>query len=157
MKTITLVAATVTTGLMAGLFSCFAYAIMPALHKTDDRSFVTVMNHINKVILNGWFMTAFMGALLFGIAATVLHWKGDARNWVIAGLVLYALMFLITTGINVPMNDKLALATDPATYAAARETFESRWMFWNIVRAVTATSAFAVLSWALIIYGRSQP
>jgi uncharacterized membrane protein len=48
----TLVAGTVTTGLMAGLFAAFSYAVMPGLARTDDATFVRSMQRINVAILN---------------------------------------------------------------------------------------------------------
>ncbi|GAA2602971.1 anthrone oxygenase family protein [Actinomadura fulvescens] len=160
LQTGSLVAAVITTGLMAGLFAAFAYAIMPGLAKVDDRAFIDSMQRINVAIINGWFMISFLGALAFAGLAAALHWKGDGRAalpWIIAGLVLYLVMFIITSAINVPMNDKLDAAGDPAKIvdlAAVRAEFESRWVAWNIVRAVTSTAALGCLAWALVLHGR---
>ena len=68
-----LLLATVTTGLMAGLFAAFAYAVMPGLARVDDRSFVAGMRSINQAILNGWFALCFGGALVCTLAAVLLH------------------------------------------------------------------------------------
>ena len=38
--TATLVAATITNGLMAGLFAAYSYAVMPGLGRASDRTFV---------------------------------------------------------------------------------------------------------------------
>jgi uncharacterized membrane protein len=37
---VTLLAATIATGLMAGVFAIYSNAIMPGLRRTDDRTFV---------------------------------------------------------------------------------------------------------------------
>ncbi|MFI6267299.1 DUF1772 domain-containing protein [Micromonospora zamorensis] len=156
-----LIAATITSGLMAGLFAAFAYAVMPALRTADDQTFVGVMQRINVAIVNGWFMLSFLGALVFGVLSALLAWRGDGRPalpWIIGGLTLYLAMFVITTAVNVPLNDKLASAGDPghiADLAAVREHFESSWVTWNIVRALASTAAFGCLSWALVVYGRA--
>src|SRR6186713_801850 len=108
--TTTLVAATITNGLMAGLFAAYSYAVMPGLGRTDDRTFVEAMQQTNAAILNGWF------GICFGAAVLV-----------------------ITFGVNVPLNDRLAAAGDPATLAdpaAVRAAFEQTWVRWNVVRAV---------------------
>ena len=60
-----LLAATVTTGLMAGLFAAFSYAVMPGLGRAGDAAFVEGMQKINVAILNGWFGICFGGAVLF--------------------------------------------------------------------------------------------
>jgi uncharacterized membrane protein len=159
-RAVTLVAATMTTGLMAGLFTSFAYSIMPGLGRADDRTFVDAMQRINVAILNGWFMISFIGALVFTALAAVLHLRGDGRPvlpWITAALVLYGVVLLITMGVNVPLNDKLAAAGAPGhitDLAAVRAHFETRWVHWNIARAVASTAAFACLTWALVLYGR---
>ena len=81
--TATLVAATITNGLMAGLFAAYSYAVMPGLGRTDDRTFVEAMQQTNAAILNGWFGICFGGALLFemervGLAHTTDDEAGHA-------------------------------------------------------------------------------
>ncbi|MFC7718442.1 anthrone oxygenase family protein [Nonomuraea recticatena] len=73
--------------------------------------------------------------------------------------MLYLVMFAVTSGVNVPLNDQLAKAGDPAgiaDLAAVREAFEARWTTWNIVRAIAATGSFGCFVWALILHGRSR-
>jgi len=65
----TLVAATITAGLMAGLLYAYACSVMIGLSRTDDRTFVDVMQRINLAIVNGWFFVTFFGALVFTAAA----------------------------------------------------------------------------------------
>ncbi|MQY05795.1 anthrone oxygenase family protein [Actinomadura macrotermitis] len=161
LSTVVLILSTVTVGLVAGLFTAFAYSVMPGLRGASDRTFVEAMQRINVAILNPFFMSIFMGGLLLTLGAAVLHWKAELRPalpWIIAGFVLYLVMFAITSGVNVPMNDKLAAAGDSAhikDLAAVRARFEARWVTWNIVRAVSSTGAFAALVWALIVHGRN--
>lgn len=155
LRTLSLVAATLTTGLMAGLFAAFSYAVMPGLAMTGDRAFVSAMQEINRAILNGWFMTSFMGAVVFAIAAAVLCWRGDRRAlpWVIAGLVLYLVMFVITSAVNVPLNDRLDAAGNPGSITdlkAVRAAFEPQWVTWNLVRTVASVAAFCCFIGALV-------
>jgi uncharacterized membrane protein len=156
-----LLAATLTTGLAAGLFYAFAYAVMPGLAGTDDRTYVGSMQRINVAILNGWFALAFGGALVFTAVAAALHVRADGRSilpWVLAALVLYLATIAVTMGINVPLNDTLAAAGEPARIAdltAVREHFEAKWVRWNIVRTITCTAAFGCLTWALVLHGRA--
>ncbi|WP_328853217.1 DUF1772 domain-containing protein [Micromonospora globbae] len=156
-----LIAATVTTGLMAGLFAAFAYAVMPALRGADDKTFVDVMQRINVTILNGWFLSSFLGALALLALSALLAWRGVGRPalpWIICGLALYLVTLLITSAANVPLNDQLAAAGDPSgitDLATVRERFESAWVTWNIVRALANTAALGCLAWALIVQGRT--
>jgi uncharacterized membrane protein len=160
-QNITLIAATITTGLIAGLFFAFACAVMPALRGADDRAFVDVMQRINVTIVNPVFMLVFVGGLALSVAAGIVHWRGDGRSalaWIIAGLVLYAAAFLVTTAINVPLNDKLGAAGDVSRMGdvgAVRHQFEGSWVAWNIVRTVTTIAAFCCLAYALFVHARS--
>ncbi|MBO2448929.1 DUF1772 domain-containing protein [Actinomadura barringtoniae] len=160
-QTASLIAATLTTGLMAGLFAAFSYAVMPGLSRADDRSFIQSMQGINVAIINGWFMLCFMGAIAFAGLAAVLHFRGDGRPalpWIIAGLVLYLVMFIITSAVNVPLNNQLVAAGDVSKIsdlAAVRAQFEAKWVTWNIVRTIASTGAFGCFIWALIQHGRS--
>ncbi|NES29926.1 DUF1772 domain-containing protein [Micromonospora terminaliae] len=155
-----LLLATVTTGLMAGLFAAFAYAVMPGLARVDDRAFVAAMRSINQAILNGWFALCFGGALFATLAAVLLHLPAARRGplpWLIAALLLYVLVLAVTAAVNVPLNDRLeagaARLADPAELRAA---FESAWVRWNVVRAVLNTAAFGCLGGALLV-ARSLP
>src|SRR3954465_3311268 len=87
--TATLVAATITNGLMAGLFAAYSYAVMPGLGRTGDRTFVEAMQQTNAAILNGWFGLCFGGAVLFAAAAVLLHLGRPGLPWLVAGLVPY--------------------------------------------------------------------
>ena len=155
----TLLAAVITTGLMAGLFAAFAYAVMPALAATGNRTFVETMRRINTAILNGWFMTCFVGALLLAFAAVALHLPESghaALPWIIAALVLYGATLVITGVVHIPLNNALDQAGKPGhvhDLDAVRAAFEARWVTWNAVRAVTNLLAFAALAWALVLDG----
>ena len=157
-----LIAATMTTGLMAGVFGVYAHAIMPGLRATDDRTFVGAFQSIDRAIINPWFMPAFMGALVLTGLAALLHLLGDHGSvvpWVVAALVLYLAVFVITLAVHVPLNDAIKAAGDPdriADVAAVRDRFdEARWAGWNIIRAVASTTALGCLTWALVLYGRA--
>jgi uncharacterized membrane protein len=162
MKTLqqtTLILTALATGLMAGLFAAFAYSVMPGLARSSDRTFVETMQNINKAILNPVFMLPFMAAIPLLALAAALAWRGHGRPalpWIIAALVLYLLAFMVTSGLNVPLNDQLAKAGNPdhiKNLAAAREDFEHSWVAWNTVRALLHTASFGCLLWALVVFG----
>jgi uncharacterized membrane protein len=151
-----LVAATVTMGLLAGLFFAFAMSVMPGLDRTDARTFVDAMQQINEAILNPWLVLILGGAPVFTVIATALHLQVGARAvlpWILAALALYVVALVITIGVNVPLNDALAAAgtlewiTD---LTAVREKFEAPWVRWNIVGAVASTAAFGCLTLVLL-------
>ncbi len=153
---IALVAATMTMGLMAGVFGLYAHTIMPGLRGTDDRTFVVAFQAIDRAIINPLFMLWFFGALvLAGAAAALLGGEGSVLPWIAAAFVLYLAVVVITVAVHLPLNDALKAATDPDV-AAVRERFhEARWVAWNVVRVVLSTTAFGCLAWALAQYGRT--
>jgi uncharacterized membrane protein len=148
-------------GLAAGAFALYAHTIMPGLKATDDRTFVTAFQSIDRAIINPWFMSsAFIGALLLTLAAVLTNLGRDPLPWVAAALALYLVAVVITLVVNVPLNDAIKAAGDPdriGDLAAVRERFhESRWVAWNLVRTVASAAAFVCLAWALVVYGRTS-
>ena len=161
-QTTFLLAATITTGLMAGVFGLYAHTIMRGLGATDDRTFVGAFQSIDRAIINPLFMLTFFGGLVFSGAAALLHVGDDSRSvlaWLIVAFALYLGVVVITVAVHVPLNDHLKAAGDPdgiADLAAARASFhETRWAGWNLVRAIATTVAFGCLAWALVLHGRA--
>ena len=142
-----LVATTVTTGLMAGVYLAFAIAVMPGLARNSDRTYVEVMRGMNIAILNGWFAIVFGGPLLLGIVTVLTGLDEDDLVWVLVAVVLYAVTLAITAGVNVPLNNRLD-TTEPVE--EARALFEQRWVRWNAVRTLVCVASFVVLVVALI-------
>ena len=77
-----LLLATISAGLVAGLMAAFSYAVMPGLARAGDRVFVETMQRINVAIVNAWFLTCFLGTLVFGIVAAVVHMRDG--TWPVA-------------------------------------------------------------------------
>jgi uncharacterized membrane protein len=160
LRTVSLLAAAISTGLTAGVFGLYAHTIMPGLAKTDDRTFVGAFQSIDRAIINPWFLAGgFFGALVSTLAATISNLGRDVLPWTAAALLLYLVAVAITIAINVPLNDAIKAAGDPdriSDLSAVRTQFnETRWTTWNLVRMVTSTAAFALLTWALVLHGRS--
>jgi uncharacterized membrane protein len=159
---ISLLAATVTVGLMAGVFALYSLAIMPGLRRTDDRTFVGAFQQIDTAIINPLFMALFFGGLVLTAAAAFLHLGDDSDAvfpWALAALLLYLAVFVITIRINVPLNNEIKAAGDPdriTDLETVRERFnEARWIRWNLIRAVATTAALGCLAWALAEYGKT--
>ncbi|RSM94650.1 DUF1772 domain-containing protein [Nonomuraea sp. WAC 01424] len=151
------------TGLAAGVFGLYSHTIMRGLGGTDDRTFVTAFQAIDRAIINPWFMLSFMGALAFTGLAAVLHLGQNVRAalpWILVALVLYLVAFVLTVAVNVPLNDALKAAGDPdkiTDLAAVRRAFdEAKWAGFNLVRTIATTGAFASLCWALVTSGRAN-
>jgi len=146
-SSISLYAALVTTGLMAGVYLAFSIAVLPGLARADDDTFVSSMRGMNAAILNPVFGLVFGGPLVFGIVAVATRLPdGDDISSIGAALGLYIATLLITGGINVPLNNRLD-STEPPQ--AARALFERSWVRWNVVRTVLCTLSFVELAVAI--------
>jgi uncharacterized membrane protein len=132
---------------------------MPGLAKTDDKTFVGAFQAVDRAILNPLFLgLGFVGALLFTLLAGLLSLKENALPWIAVAFVLYLVSMILTVAVNVPLNDALKAAGDPATIdvAAARAAFdEAKWRTFNLIRTVLATASFGLLAWALYLTGKS--
>ena len=62
-----LLAATKTMGIAMGVFQLYAFAIMPALRRTDDGTFVGALRQIDTAIVNPWWFLSFFGVRKFNI------------------------------------------------------------------------------------------
>ena len=142
-------AATVATGLMAGVYFIYAVAIMPGLRRLGDSVFVAAFQATDRAIISPIFLVAFFApTVLCGVAAFTERGEPGYR-WIVASLVLNAGIVLITMTINVPLNDTLKARGDVtgAEATAARQAFsEGRWVAWNWFRTVANLGALVCLT-----------
>ncbi|MFH8616120.1 DUF1772 domain-containing protein [Streptomyces sp. NPDC017979] len=156
-RLVSLLVATGSTGLVAGIVLAYANSVMPGLAKADDRTFVDAAQRLNTAIHNPLFMAVSNAALLCTALAAGLHLPADHRDvlpWTGAALVLYAVTLVVTLAVNVPLNHALIAAGDPdgvPDLAAVRERFEARWNRMNALRTATTVAAFCCLLGALAV------
>jgi uncharacterized membrane protein len=154
--------ATFGMGLLAGLFYAYACSVMPGLGRTDDRTFVDAMQQIDKAIENPVFFLIFLGAPVLVVWAVVIERRSGSREvlrWTVAALGLCALALVVTFAFNIPLNDELVNAGDPARIAdlaRVRDDFEAPWVAWNVVRTVACTASFGCLARALFVHARGR-
>lgn len=155
-----LIAATITMGLVSGLFYGFSVAVMPGLRASSDRTVIETMQRINVAILNGWFLLGYMGSLVFTALALGLHLPGDGGHALVplaGALAAYVLAMIVTARVNIPLNNALEKAgpvdriADPA---AVRRAFEGTWVRANVWRTLLCTVSFGLLAWALVLHGQ---
>jgi uncharacterized membrane protein len=155
-----LATALVTTGLLAGLFYAYACSVMPGLSDAEDRSFVDAMQQINKAIENPVFFATFLGSPVLALWALIRERRSGAREtarWIAIALILNLIGLVITFAFNIPLNDDLEKAGDPARIADVPQVlddFEGPWVAWNIVRGVALTASLCALARALYLCGR---
>ena len=100
-----LLAATISVGLMAGVFGLYSHTVMPGLGNTDDRTFVGAFQAIDRAIINAWFIPVFFGGLILTAAAAALsigEERDDVLPWAVAAFVLYLPVVVFTLRVNVP-------------------------------------------------------
>ena len=160
LRIVSLVAATVGMGLMAGVFGLYANVIMPGLGSTDDRTFVGAFQSIDRAVINPVFLGVFVGTLVTTGATAALHAFGDSRAplpWAIAAFVLYLVVVVSTVAVNVPLNDAIKAAGPPDGIAdlndVRRRFDEAKWTRWNVARTLLSIAAFVCLAWALVEHG----
>jgi uncharacterized membrane protein len=161
LRTGILIAATMTTGLLAGVFVDWSNTIMPGLGDVDDRTFVVAFQALDDAINNPLFLGAVTCAPLLIALSAALHFRAGqppVLMWVGAALVSYLFMLVITFSVHEPLNEHVRTAgeLDGSTdFAAVRAQLdETMWTAWNTVRAVASTIAFGCLTWALVIHRR---
>jgi uncharacterized membrane protein len=154
--------ATVSMGLLAGLFYGYACSVMPGLGQADDRTVVDAMQQIDEAIQNPVFFLTFLGAPVLAVWAVVTERRSGSREvlrWTVAALVLCAIGMVVTFAFNIPLNDELMNAGDPARIAdlaRVRDDFEGPWVAWNIVRTLATVASFGCLARALYLHARGR-
>lgn len=152
-----LILAVITTGLMAGIFQLYSHTVMRGLARTDDKTFVSAFQAMDRAIMNPLFLPTFLGPFIFTGLATVLSLGEASRSllpWAAVALVLYLIVMIITFRVNVPLNNVIKAATDPDAGAVRARFGEGRWTRWNHVRSWLSTAAFVCLAWGLVVYGK---
>ena len=118
-RVLSLAGATLTTGLVAGVFYAYAVSVTLGLAAQPDASYVATMQAINEKIQNPLFFLSFFGAVLFLLAALAVHLPKprSSRFWLIAlASALYVGGgFLLTVVVNVPLNEELARVVGDAS------------------------------------------
>ena len=121
LRAVALFGATITTGLVAGLFYAYAVSVNLGLAAQPDAAYVSTMNEINERILNPLFFLGFVGAVAFLLAALVLHARRprSGRLWLIllACPLYIGGTLLLTMLVNVPLNEELARIPSDASAA----------------------------------------
>jgi uncharacterized membrane protein len=143
-------------GLIAGVFYAFSTFVMKALAVLPPVQGIAAMQSINVVVINPWFMTAFLGtgAVCAALAVcAVLRWNEPPALCLLSGSLLYLLGTIgVTMAFNVPRNDTLAAMTPANPESAALwAEYVSSWTTWNHVRTAAALTASALLIVALYL------
>jgi uncharacterized membrane protein len=141
-------------GTVGGVFFAFSTFVMKALAQLPAAQGVAAMQRINGVVLNPFFLGAFMGTAVLGAGCAVaafFPWSAPRSPWLLcAGLLYLAGSFLVTVAFNVPRNERLArLGAESPEGAAYWGVYVREWSRWNHVRTAASLASAACRAAAL--------
>ncbi|MBY3580013.1 anthrone oxygenase family protein [Rhizobium bangladeshense] len=149
-------AAAIGSGLVAGIFFAFSTFIMTAFSRIPAEQGIAAMNSVNVTILRSPFMGLFVPTAILCLVIAVLaliDWRGGASALMLTGAALYLLASFVSTIIfNVPMNDALAKVAGNGPEAVQLwNTYVRDWTWWNHVRTIASLLASVAFVRALMI------
>jgi uncharacterized membrane protein len=136
-------AATIGSGLLAGVFFAFSAFVMSGLRRLPDSAGAAAMRSINVTAQRPPLMIA-----LFGVSALCVvmiiraigTWPRPGAAWLLAGAVLTVIgAFGVTAAINVPLNNHLEAGT--VTWSQ----FLAGWNLANHARTILCLAGCAAL------------
>ncbi|MNY37427.1 hypothetical protein D3C86_1719890 [compost metagenome] len=152
-----LIATTIASALIAGLFYGYSCSVNPGLARLSDEGYLLAMQSINRAILNPLFFISFMGSLLLLPLSTFLTYTQPVSSRFLlllaATLVYVVCVFGITMFCNVPLNDMLDKSNlKPASaeeLTALRTKFENTWNKWHNIRTIASIVTFILVLFSL--------
>jgi uncharacterized membrane protein len=143
---ISLVVATLATGLVAGVFLTFSDFVMRALGRAEPAAGIEAMQMINREVYRSLFATLLLGLALVSILLAVvgIYLAGpDVALWLAAAAGFYIFgVVAVTARKNVPMNQRLDRMEHRSSGARAYwATYTRDWTRWNHLRWVAALAA----------------
>lgn len=158
-QTIILLLATLSTGVMAGLFFTWSNIVTTGIGRLNDLEYLRAFQSMNQTILNPAFFIAFFGPALLVPLSSFLHFKSlpNYLFWMLIGAsLLYLVGVIVVTVVgNIPLNNVLERSIlDGFSLEDAkslRDKFEDRWNFLNWIRTYCSLGAFLLLVVVCII------
>jgi len=142
---------------IGGIFVAFSDFIMRSFNLVRGAGGIESMQILNVEIMRSIFMVMFIGlvpiSLVIAVYAGVSAEGTAARLLMLAGGLYLVGVFLLTGLGNVPLNNRLAVM-DPAaaqTLAFWKETYMTRWVNLNSVRAAVCMVSSGLTLAALVV------
>ena len=155
---IAVVIALLGSALIAGIFFAFSSFIMKALAEVPSGEGIVAMQSINVVVVNPFFLGAFMGTAVVSLLVAVLAvngWATPTSPLILAGAVLYIVGTVLVTGLgNVPLNEQLAaVSSNNPDAVVVWELYLDRWTRFNTIRTLAAAAAALMFTLGLMQNG----
>jgi uncharacterized membrane protein len=142
-------------GLVGGVFFAFSSFVMRALARLPPAQGIAAMQSINVAVINGWFLTPFVGTAVACVvlaAVSLAGWGESDAVFALIGSGLYLLGSIgVTAAFNIPRNDALAAVEAESADGARRwSKFVPSWTAWNTARTAASVGAAVFLMIALV-------
>ncbi|SDL45131.1 anthrone oxygenase family protein [Kriegella aquimaris] len=153
MTNIVMSLATISTGLMAGLFFAWSFSVNNGLANLNDVLFIKTFQSVNKSILNPFFSLIFLGSAFLIPWALYLN-SDNTSSFTFLCLLVATIVYLagcvgVTFLANLPLNESLdVFDVDTASsedITLQRRTFERKWNILNTIRTISSLLAFVLL------------
>ncbi|MEE9361140.1 MAG: DUF1772 domain-containing protein [Cellulophaga sp.] len=152
-ETIILVLATLSTGVMAGIFFTWTNAVTPGIGTLSDMGYLRALQSMNKAILNTSFRIVFITSIITVVLAPLFYYKAFPNYlfWILTAVFIihWVGVFGVTLLGNIPLNrmlDNTNLETISVENAKIlRNTIETKWNNLNLIRTVSSTISFLIL------------
>lgn len=153
MTNIVMALATISTGLMAGMFFAWSFSVNNGLSNLGDVLFIKTFQSMNKSIQNPIFSMIFLGSA-FLIPWSLYLNNDDTSSFTFLCLLVATVVYLtgsvgVTFFANLPLNKTLdGFDSDTATSEVIfkkRRIFERKWNILNTIRTIASLLAFVLL------------
>ncbi|NNL35328.1 MAG: DUF1772 domain-containing protein [Silicimonas sp.] len=140
-----LLALSLATGLVAGVFLTFSDFVMPSLAASAPAAGTQAMQIINRKVYRSIFMVLLIGMIPVSVIAAGTGWATGlpVAGWLIAAAGLYLVGVLAVSALgNIPMNERLEALPEGGPEAQAYwPAYVAGWVRWNHLRWITATAS----------------
>ncbi|ABG58376.1 conserved hypothetical protein [Cytophaga hutchinsonii ATCC 33406] len=148
-----MIAAIVSTGMMAGIFFTWTNAVTPGIGRLDDMGYLTAFKSMNKTILNPlFFVLFFLPLCAIPLTAFLKYQEGNQPACIllaVAALLYVAGCICVTVSGNVPLNDLLEktdlINSNVQQLTQLRSSIEVKWNLFNLIRTVASVMSFSLL------------
>lgn len=154
---IVIAALVLLTGLSTGLCFTWSNAVTSGIERLDTLSYLSAFQEMNRTILNPTFFIVFFGPFFLSIINLyVFRNSPSSILWLLitASALYFFGVVLVTIFGNVPLNEILdktnLMSSTSEDLKELRETFESKWNRFHLIRTVTSIVSFLLLIFSLI-------
>lgn len=148
------VAASVGSGVNAGVFFAFSAFVMPGLNELPAAQGIEAQQAFNRTAVTAPYMLALLGTAVLCVVVMVrafMTWGTAPSRWMLGGAVVYLIAaIMITMAVSGPINTSIDALNPSSPDAGARwADLSTQWVWWNHLRALGSIGAAAALAIAL--------